>query len=184
MTIVRAQDNTSAHAYSAGDKVELRLPAIVLNDFPQLDVNNTFTTSQTMTFANGSNGSWTFGSAATPSAAVVKGYDDGSTNGHLEFYTSNAGTATEYLRIANTGAFGLSGANYGTSGQVLTSAGSGAAPTWTTISAGGGPISFNSTTVSTNQTVSSGNNGFSVGPITINSGVTVTVASGQRWVTI
>jgi hypothetical protein len=44
--------------------------------------------------------------------------------------------ATERLRIASTGAFGLSGANYGTSGQVLTSAGSGAPPTWTTSSGG------------------------------------------------
>jgi hypothetical protein len=34
------------------------------------------------------------------------------------------------LQIAASGAFGLSGANYGTSGQVLTSAGSGSAPTW------------------------------------------------------
>lgn len=45
---------------------------------------------------------------------------------------------TERLRIASTGAFGLSGANYGTSGQVLTSGGSGAAPTWTTVGGGGG----------------------------------------------
>jgi hypothetical protein len=43
----------------------------------------------------------------------------------------------EAMRIASTGAIGLSGANYGTSGQVLTSAGSGAAPTWTTVSSGG-----------------------------------------------
>jgi hypothetical protein len=36
----------------------------------------------------------------------------------------------ERLRISSSGAIGLSGANYGTSGQVLTSAGSGSAPTW------------------------------------------------------
>lgn len=138
MTIVRAQDNTSAHAYAAGDKVELRLPAIVLQDFPQLDVANTFTGTNTF----------------TGNTVIQLGLGVGSSP------------------------------SYGTSGQVLTSAGSGAAPTWTTISTGGGPISFNSTTISTNQTVSSGNNGFSVGPMTINSGVTVTVASGQRWVTI
>jgi len=42
-------------------------------------------------------------------------------------------TATnERLRISSNGAFGLSGANYGTSGQVLTSAGSGSSPTWAT----------------------------------------------------
>ena len=50
------------------------------------------------------------------------------------FYTNNS----ERLRINASGAFGLSGANYGTSGQVLTSNGSGSAPTWTTVSGGGG----------------------------------------------
>jgi hypothetical protein len=49
------------------------------------------------------------------------------------FATSN----TERLRFASTGAFGLSGANYGTAGQVLTSGGSGAAPTWATAGGGG-----------------------------------------------
>lgn len=42
----------------------------------------------------------------------------------------------------------------------------------------------NATTVTANETISSGNNGFSVGPMTVASGVTVTVAAGQRWVTI
>jgi hypothetical protein len=48
--------------------------------------------------------------------------------------------AAERLRIANTGAFGLSGANYGTSGQVLTSNGSGSAPSWQTVTSGVGTI--------------------------------------------
>jgi hypothetical protein len=42
-TIVRAQDNTSAVAWNSGDKVELRLVAANLNDFPKLDEANTFT---------------------------------------------------------------------------------------------------------------------------------------------
>jgi hypothetical protein len=46
------------------------------------------------------------------------------------------GTMAERLRVASAGQIGLSGANYGTAGQVLTSGGSGAAPTWAT--AGGG----------------------------------------------
>ena len=37
---------------------------------------------------------------------------------------------TERLRIASAGQIGIGGANYGTSGQVLTSGGSGAAPSW------------------------------------------------------
>ena len=43
---------------------------------------------------------------------------------------------------------------------------------------------INGTTVSTSYTIASGNNAFSVGPVTTNSGVSVTVASGQRWVII
>ena len=46
-------------------------------------------------------------------------------------------TTNERLRIADNGAWGLAGANYGTSGQVITSNGSGAAPTWQTLSGGG-----------------------------------------------
>ena len=46
----------------------------------------------------------------------------------------------------------------------------------------GGVIYENALTVTANYTLSTNKNGFSVGPITINSGVTVTVPSGQRWV--
>ena len=42
---------------------------------------------------------------------------------------------TERVRVAANGAIGIGGANYGTSGQVLTSGGSGAAPSWASISA-------------------------------------------------
>ena len=51
-------------------------------------------------------------------------------------FRTNGGN--ERLRIGPSGQIGLGGANYGTAGQVLTSGGSGAAPTWTTISGGGG----------------------------------------------
>ena len=46
----------------------------------------------------------------------------------------------------------------------------------------GGVIFENSLTISANYTLSTSKNGLSVGPITINSGVSVTVPSGQRWV--
>lgn len=42
----------------------------------------------------------------------------------------------ERLRIASAGQIGIGGANYGTAGQVLTSAGSGAAPSWATPTGG------------------------------------------------
>jgi hypothetical protein len=45
-------------------------------------------------------------------------------------------------------------------------------------------IAVMSTTVSVSYTIATGNNGFSVGPVTVNSGAAVTVSSGQRWVVI
>jgi len=48
------------------------------------------------------------------------------------FWTGN----TERVRIGTSGQIGLGGANYGTSGQVLTSNGSGAAPSWQAAASG------------------------------------------------
>lgn len=45
-------------------------------------------------------------------------------------------------------------------------------------------IFVNADSVSADYTMATGSNGFSVGPITINSGITVTVTSGQQWVVI
>ena len=45
-------------------------------------------------------------------------------------------------------------------------------------------IFVNSTTVSSDYTIATGYNGHSIGPVTVNSGVTVTVASGQVWIVI
>lgn len=47
-----------------------------------------------------------------------------------------------------------------------------------------GVIYENSLIISANYTLTTAKNGFSVGPITINSGVSVTVPSGQRWVVL
>jgi hypothetical protein len=45
-------------------------------------------------------------------------------------------------------------------------------------------IAYNSQTIAENVTVTAGNNGGSFGPITINSGFTVTVESGSTWVIV
>lgn len=45
----------------------------------------------------------------------------------------------------------------------------------------GGAILTNKDVASVSYTIASGENGLSVGPVTINSGVTITVATNQRW---
>ena len=72
----------------------------------------------------------------------------------------------------------------GTSGQVLTSNGA-AAPTWqaapnkTTTG-----LWENAATISSNYSITAGNNAVSAGPVTIASGVVVTVPSGSTWVVV
>jgi hypothetical protein len=71
----------------------------------------------------------------------IDGEQDGVNGGDLQFYTKvDTGSLTEKLRINNVGAIGIGGANFGTSGQVLTSGGSGGPVSWTTVGGGGGGI--------------------------------------------
>tara|TARA_B100000131_G_scaffold244531_1_gene237250 strand:- start:271 stop:1191 length:921 start_codon:yes stop_codon:yes gene_type:complete len=64
----------------------------------------------------------------------------GDINTKIRFPEADAVTietnGSERLRIASSGQIGLGGANYGTSGQVLTSQGASSAPTWATPSGG------------------------------------------------
>jgi hypothetical protein len=48
----------------------------------------------------------------------------------------------------------------------------------------GGAIMTNKSTASVSYTIASGENGLSVGPITVSSGITITVSSGQRWLVL
>ena len=62
-----------------------------------------------------------------------------------------------------------------------------AAGAWGSIGGGGqagGAILVNKSVASTSYTIPSGENGLSVGPITVDSGVTITVSSGQRWLVL
>ena len=56
----------------------------------------------------------------------------------LIFYTGHSEAATEKVRITSQGEIGIGGANYGTDGQVLTSAGAGAAVAWEDAAGGVG----------------------------------------------
>lgn len=82
------------------------------------------------------------------------------------------------------GGTGLS--TLGTVGQVLTSDGTNIV--WGAGGGGGGgavadgTMYENSLDITSNYTLTAGKNAMSVGPITIDLGVTVTIPSGQRWV--
>ena len=59
LTVVRAQEGTTARAYAAADKIELRVTAAGMNSFPQLGLDNTFTGANTFSGAVALNGTTT-----------------------------------------------------------------------------------------------------------------------------
>ena len=92
---------------------------------------------------------------STNSLALIDVKSDDINDGHMKFSTMGAGTLTERLRITKDGAFGIGGANYGSSGQVLTSGGSGSAVQWATPAVTGGNMfiaKMNSGYITSNNT--------------------------------
>ncbi len=79
-----------------------------------------------------------FVQAASIIGAVDGTPGDNDMPGRLVFSTTADGGSgtTERLRIASAGQIGIGGENYGTSGQVLTSGGASAAPSWATPNTG------------------------------------------------
>jgi len=64
----------------------------------------------------------------------------------------------------------------------LTGATGATGPTGTSGTVVYGVIVPNQTVASVNESLPVGYNGASVGPITVNTGVTISIASGQRWI--
>lgn len=171
---------------SAADLV-LSANAFKVNEFTATANQTTFTVNYTVgtieVFLNGIKllqGDYT----ATNGTSVV--LDDGATaNDKIEVVEYGLGDSN-LSTFSNT--FTLPGSD-GSNGQALVTNGSGTL-SFSTISGGGGATGGgsdevfheNSTTVTTSYTLTTNKNAMSVGPITINSGATVTVPSGARWV--
>lgn len=154
LTIVRGQDSTTANSWQYGDKVELRLVAANLNDLPKLDQSNTFTASNTFTSITASNdSSFTSTGALQISKGTTAQQPGTPSSGMLRFNT----TTTQFEGYDGTAWGGIGGAQ------------------------AGGAIQVNKTTASVSYTIPTGSSGMSVGPVNLDSGVTVTVSSGQRW---
>lgn len=92
----------------------------------------------------------------------------------MAWWSNLAGTASGYFRL------GLTGVRLKNSTGLLALRNAG-----DTAAAGVSAVMFESpTAIAANYTVATGNNAVSPGPVTINSGVTVTVPSGSRWVIV
>ena len=88
--------------------------------------------------------------------ATIKGHSANTNEKGIQFNTFHY-TPKIPIKLASTGAIGLGGDNYGTTGQVLTSQGSGAVAQW--ADAGGGiweTISYNTNITGVSEIVSNG----------------------------
>jgi hypothetical protein len=142
----------------------------------------------------------TTGTVTVTLAGAVTGFQSFAAigNGNTTFYTI-AGQGTSEWEVG-IGTYTSSGTTLSRD-SVLASSNSGSKvnfsagtkdvfvtyPAGRTLTGGGGGVGalvVNNTTVTENYTVDTGTNAQSVGPITVASGVSVTVASGQRWLVV
>jgi len=96
-------------------------------------------------------------------------------------YTSSGTTLSRDTVLSSSNSGSLVNFSAGTKDVFVTY------PAGRTATHGGGGIGalvVNNTTVTENYTVDTGTNAQSVGPITLASGISVTVASGQRWLVV
>jgi hypothetical protein len=114
--------------------------------------------------------------SATTGAVVLAGILNVANGG-----TGQSSLTANSVLIGN-GTSGVQSVAPSTSGNVLTSNGTSWVSSPSSGAVANGTMYENSLVISSNYTLTAGKNAFSVGPITINSGVVVTVPSGQRWV--
>tara|TARA_B100001769_G_C22107524_1_gene598488 strand:+ start:954 stop:1505 length:552 start_codon:yes stop_codon:yes gene_type:complete len=123
--------------------------------------------------------------AITEGDSKAEVIDTGS-DGRFVVTTENV----ERVRVGPAGQIGIAGANYGTSGQVLTSGGPSGAITWSAAAAGatgGGTDEWaleHDNTITTTYTIATGKNVISAGPLSINAAATITVPANSFWVVV
>lgn len=96
-------------------------------------------------------------------------------------YTSSGTTLARTTVIASSNAGALVNFSAGTKDVFVTYP---AEFTANALGGGIGAVLLNADTMTVSGTISTGQNGLTVGPLTINSGVVLTIASGQRHVVI
>jgi hypothetical protein len=138
---------------------------------------STTTGAVTVVGGVGIGGAITVGNTSTFYGDILPGTNNIYNLGSSSTQWKSLYVSTSTIYIGGT-AISVSGGSLQVGGSPVTGSAS------TATASAGGAIWVNSATISSNYTINSGYNGFTVGPVTVTSGTSVTVAAGQRWVVI
>lgn len=188
--------------------------ALVPEDVPTLNQNTTGTASNvtgTVAIANGGTGQTTSSAAFNALSPITNTGDiiigngtnsatrlgigangtvlgsDGTTASWVSFtsgaaLSNDTSTASNLYPLFANATTGTPSTIYTSNAKLLYKPSTGELQASELVASNG--LILNSTTVSTSYTIGTGTNAMSVGPITVASGQSVTVSSGQRWVVI
>jgi hypothetical protein len=175
ITIIQDVDNTQNNIISIIQGVDLTQNTDIIA------VNNL--TVSSFNKANSANilaqAAFNVANTAAGNITVIQGVDL-TQNTNITAVNILAQAAFNAANTANTtgsGAFSQAAFNQANSANILANAAFNLANTSPTIN-------FNSTSITSNVVIGTNFNGFSVGPLIINNGRSVTITSGQRWVII
>jgi hypothetical protein len=153
--------------------------AIVVKD--RVKETTTTTGTGTITLAGAVSGFQSFSAIGNGNSTFYTIAGGGEWEVGIGTYTSSGTTLSRDTVLSSSNSGSLVNFSAGTKDVFVTY------PSERTITGGGGGIGalvVNATTVTENYTIETGTNAQSVGPITVASGVAVTVSSGQRWLVV
>lgn len=172
---VTSVTGTSPVVSSGGNTPAISMPAATTS------VDGYLTSTDWTTFNNKGNGTVTSVGISAPSIFTVS---NSPVTGSGTLDLTYSGTALPLANggtgqtTANSAFNALAPSQTSNTGKYLTT--NGTDTSWATVSATSDLLE-NNQTIATNYTVTASKNALAVGPITINTGVSVTVGTGQRW---
>lgn len=149
--------------------------------------DSSFTSTGAVQLSSGTTGQRPTGAAGklrfNTTTAEFEGYNGASWASVGGSAISNdTSTATNLYPLFAAATSGTASSVYTSNAQYLFKPSTGELSVKAPVAANG--IVINSDQVTSDYTIATGTNGFSVGPVTVASGVSVTVASGQRWLVL
>jgi hypothetical protein len=146
---------------------------------PSFDGSGNVTAAGTLATVNSNVGSFTAANITVNAKGLITAASSGTAGASISNDTT---TATNLFPLFSTVTTGVPTTIFTGDTKLLYKPSTGELQSTVLVASNG--IVVNSQTVSADYTIASGNNGMSAGTVSVNSGITVTIASGSVWTVI